>query len=93
MSKAYILVFDRDYKNFDYLKFHETIKKSKYIITWWHYIQSCYILISDLSADELSDKIIELMPKNRFLLTQVNLNNSNGWLNEKAWDFIYRHSE
>jgi len=93
MRKVYLLVFDRDYEKYDYKEFHNSIKESPYIYTWWHYIKSCYILISDLSANSLSEEIRKMVPAHRFLLTQIHLNNSDGWLPQKAWDWILRYCD
>ena len=90
MMKAYIFVFDRNYR-YDYKKFHEFIKESPHISNWWRYIQSCYILVSELPATKLSREIREVMPKHRFLLSQIHLNNSNGWLPKEAWDWIHKY--
>ncbi|MCK4251849.1 hypothetical protein KAX97_10395 [candidate division WOR-3 bacterium] len=90
---AYILVFDRWQIGVSMNKLHETIKNSPNIKTWWHYLKHCYIIISDSDVVELSTEIREIIPKKGFLLMSVNLDQSDGWLPKKAWDWIKRNEK
>lgn len=86
--RAYILTFDRD-DNLDYKKIHDKIINLPSVITWWHYIKSSYILISDTNnASKLNSEILRVIPNKRFLLVEVNLKNRNGWLPNEAWYWI-----
>ena len=88
MAKTYILVFDREGGDVLFLKLQRMIKESAEIKRWWHHLKSCYILQSDATAEELADQISRVLGDNSFLLSEVNLENSNGWLPRKAWDWI-----
>ena len=91
--RAYLLVFDREPLKYDYKKIHNLIKEAPYIDNWWHYIKSCYILTSIWPATKLSKEITKILPDHRFLLTQIHLNNSNGWLPQEAWDWLREKGE
>ncbi len=89
---AYILTFDRD-DNLDYKSFHKLLINCPSVITWWHYIKSCYILISETkNATILQQEIKGIIPNKRFLLIEVNLKNRNGWLPLEAWEWIRKQT-
>lgn len=88
MSKSYIIVFDRE-DGVDFVKFHKDLTSLPEVKTWWHYIKSSYIIISDVqSATELSKAIQNITTLKRFLVLEVNLRNRNGLLIPKAWDWF-----
>lgn len=91
--RAYILIFDRD-DDLDYKELHELIITRPSVITWWHYIKSSYILIAKTNnATVLKEEILKVIPGKRFLLIEANLKNRNGWLPQKAWDWIKTQTE
>lgn len=90
---AYILVFDRDDIR-DYKTIHNRIISIKEVINWFHYIQSSYILITtEPSAKELAQKIQPIIPNKYYLLMEIDMNNRQGWLPPKAWDWIHNQVE
>lgn len=90
--RAYILVFDRD-DNIDYTKFHKELVALQEIETWWHYLQSSYILISKYSATRLNEVVTKLIPGKKILIVELNLKNRNGILPEKAWDWLKKYEQ
>ena len=90
-DKAYILTFDRE-SDKDYLEFHNKLGLLPNVKKWFHYIKSSYIIISDVrTATELNKSIKEIIPNDRFLILEVDLNNSNGYLPEQGWTWIRKH--
>lgn len=91
--RAYILTFDRD-DTLNYKEFHLKLTALPGVITWWHYIKSSYILISDLTnANDLNQQIVPLMPTGKMmLLIEINLKNRNGLLPKNAWDWLKKNS-
>jgi len=89
-KKSYIIVFDKS--EIDYGQLHNIIlnlHKERVVTNWWHYIKTCYILISDRSANDLSTIIANnLISNKKFLVAEINLNNRQGWLSQEAWDWI-----
>jgi len=87
--KAYIITFDKN-KKIGSEDFHNTIAKAKGIETWWHYLESTYILIvkDNISASDISKFIMDIAPENLFFVCELNLKNHNGWLPPKAWEWI-----
>ncbi len=90
MNKIYLMVFDRN-NLFDYQLLHEFIKSSYNIKDWWHYMQSSYILVSPLNANDLADNLMTRFGNRRFLLVQITPGNYQGWLPEDAWKWIRKY--
>jgi hypothetical protein len=91
--RAYILTFDRD-DEMNYKEFHRNLTELPGVITWWHYIKSSYILISNqTSATKLNEEIKTLIPSGKsILLIEVNLKNRNGLLVKDAWEWLKREA-
>lgn len=87
--KAYILTYDKNEK-IGTSDFHTTLTEAKGIETWWHYLESTYILIvkDNISATNITDFITKVVPDNYFFVCELNLKNHNGWLPKEAWDWI-----
>jgi len=90
-AKIYAILYDRD--SVDTEALHNFISNSELVHNWWHYIKSCYMIKSELSAREIADALPRSMREGSFLVVEVNLSNSNGWLTEKAWRWIYRRQD
>ena len=87
---AYILVFDRD-DFLDYTNIHNKIISIEGVVNWFHYIKSSYILITeDSSARAFAKKIQPIIPNKNYLLVEINLENRQGCLPQRAWDWIYK---
>lgn len=89
MNKIYILVFD-PYKT-NSMALHEVIKNSPYALTWWHFIGSAYLIKSQYTLGTIHQQILNEWPNQFFMLTEVDLKNSDGWLPKEAWDWIKLH--
>jgi hypothetical protein len=93
---AYILVFDRD-DNLDYVAIHKQITELPFLLNWFHYIRSSYILMtSEQSIHQLNEKVRGVLgPDKHILLMKVSLENGNydGWLPQDAWDWIREQNE
>lgn len=90
--KAYILNFDLD-SNFNSVKFHDELIKFDGLVAWWHYLKSSYILIVEfgLTADNITDYVMKIIPNKYFFVSELQLNDHNGWLPQEAWDWINKH--
>lgn len=84
---AYALMFDID-DNLDYNVIHQNITSIPGLYSWFHYLQSSYVLISELDTIALAQEIIRIIPNKRFLVFSVDLRTRNGWLPKDAWDWI-----
>ena len=86
-SAIYAILYDRDLIDTEDL--HRFIATSKMVENWWHYIKSCYLIKSVYSADQIADAMPESL-RVGFLIVEVNIGNSSGWLSDRAWRWISR---
>jgi hypothetical protein len=89
---AYALMFDTD-DNLDYNAIHKGITSMQGLYSWFHYLQSSYILISGNDSNVLTQQILKIIPNKRFLLFQIYLNSRNGWMPKEAWEWIEKQSQ
>lgn len=80
-------MFDTD-DNLNYNIVHQNITSIHGLYSWFHYLQSSYVLISELDSYALTQEIIKIIPNKRFLVFSVDLRTRNGWLPKDAWDWI-----
>jgi hypothetical protein len=82
----YLITYDLHKPGKDYTSLHNTIKTAS---TWWHYIESTWIIKTDLSVNEWSNRIRSVTDSNdNFLIVDISKQNRQGWLPKKAWDWI-----
>ena len=84
---AYALMFDTD-DNLDYNSVHKSITSIQGLYSWFHYLQSSYVLISESDTNVLTQELIKILPNKRFLIFRIDLATRNGWLPKEAWDWI-----
>ena len=83
-----ILLISYDLKTPDknYESLYEAIKNCS--TTWWHYLDSMWLIKTSLSPDEVFNKIHESMDQNDYLFITELLGGYSGWLPSKAWEWI-----
>jgi len=95
MYKAYIITFDTNklLDPFDYGVFHDKLISAKGVVDWWHYLKSTYIIIVnwDIDVNGVSNFILQVAPNKLFFVTEVKLQNYNGFLPQQAWDWLNRY--
>jgi hypothetical protein len=80
-------------RTLDYIGFHNDFVKSKReILTWWHFMESLYIIGTDWSSNELSEHFRKTAEAHhiplKHIVLEVNLQSRAGWLPKDAWDWI-----
>lgn len=89
MKKAYLITYDLNY-NDNYELLEQELKKFE---KWWHYLERTWIVVSDDTPKEIWNKIEDKVNKNKYLLIIEIKKNTNGWLPQKAWDWIKENVE
>lgn len=72
----------------DYSGLYDTLKTAP---SWWHYLESCWLLKTDLSPNDLWDGIRQHIDRNDYVLIIEVTSSYQGWLPEKAWDWINKN--
>lgn len=82
-----LITYDLQASEKDYTSLHEAIKNcgSK----WWHYMESVWLVNTDLSPNECFERLRENFgSEDRCLVIDVTSRSRQGWLPSKAWDWI-----
>ncbi len=58
---------------------------------WWHHFTSTWLVVTDQSTEELAGNILPLLDKQDRLLVVKLAADYQGWLPERAWDWITKH--
>jgi len=69
-----------------YKRLHEAIKQCG--VSWWHYLESTWLVDTNLSADQIWARLEPHLDKNDSALVIRVTNDCQGWLPEKAWQWI-----
>lgn len=85
-SKAYTINYDLKAPNRDYEGLYESIKGSP---KWWHYLESTWIIMTNETANDVYERLKAHIDRDdRLLIIEVR-DNVQGWLPEKAWNWIH----
>lgn len=92
---TYILVIDREEQK-DYSKFHQEFVSNPAFLTWWHFIKTCYLVVSKTADEQTISKYTrELLKKynlrSTHLVLEVDLAERQGMLTEDAWKWIRKN--
>lgn len=84
--KALLVTYDLKAPGRDYSSLHEAIKTS---ITWWHYLESTWIIITNETPKQVSDRLKTKIDTNdRLLIIEITDATVSGWLPRKGWDWL-----
>lgn len=87
--KPYIITYeisDKTGKSYDLL--FEEIKKSK---KWWHYIANTWLIMTDENANAIFERLKPYVDNDINLLVIEVGKDRQGWLSQKAWDWIKKN--
>lgn len=89
--KYFIVVFDR-VPTGNYTRFHSLLVPHPRIKKWWHYLQSSYIIGTDMTASELSSHVRDAFKGAQIvdthLVIKLDLRKRQGMLTAKAWEWF-----
>ena len=87
-----LVAYDLKQNDKDYASLHEAIKSCGN--QWWHYLESVWIVKTELTPDEFCDKIQNGIENNDFLFV-IDITNKKyqGRLTRKAWEWLKNNSE
>lgn len=82
-----LVTYDIKSPDKDYIPLYESIKNSSK--SWWHYMESIWIVKTELSPNEFFDRIKECLDTNdRCMVINITNCERQGWLPSKAWEWI-----
>jgi hypothetical protein len=75
-------------EGFDSGQIHKLVTSQLGAGDWWHYLPSCYIFASAATSYSLANKIISAFPGLNFIITKIDINDYNGYLDKRAWEWL-----
>jgi len=84
----YVISYDLNKPGQNYSGLFKAIKN---LGSWWHHLDSTWLVDSSLSATKISDILDTKIDKNDSLLIFRLGKDKNGWLKPKAWNWINQH--
>ncbi|HAT3956512.1 TPA: hypothetical protein I9Y43_005207 [Kluyvera ascorbata] len=85
---VYCVSYDLNKAGQNYNALYEELKGSN---GWWHYLDSTWLISSNETATQLSDRLRKHLDSNDNLLVIGVTNDYAGWLSQEAWDWIYKN--
>ena len=85
-----LISYDLSKPGQDYSSLYEEIKKAK---SWWHYLDSTWIVSTDLGPERWQSRLCKHMDDDDFLLVIEICNNYNGWLPDRAWKWLNKKDD
>ncbi|MHC1684921.1 MAG: SinR family protein [Clostridiaceae bacterium] len=85
---VHLITYDLNKAGQNYDKLYDEIKS---LGEWWHYLDSTWLVDSSYSAQNISERLVPVIDKNDYLLVIKVTNDSHGWLNQDAWNWITKH--
>ena len=80
-----LITYDLNKPGQNYNDLYEEIKKAG---TWWHHLDSTWIINTEYSSIEWNTRLKKHMDSNDSLLIIEVCDNYQGWLPEKAWEWL-----
>lgn len=85
---VYTISYDLNQPGQQYQSLYRAIKSSG---TWWHYLDSTWLLSTNKSAAQVSARLREELDETDSLLVIKVTDEYSGYLPKKAWDWIQHH--
>lgn len=86
--KAYCVSYDLKAPGRNYSGLYVELKKSG---LWWHYLESTWLVGTDETPNQMWQRYSHHIDQNdRLLIIEVR-DNTQGWLTQKAWDWIHKN--
>ncbi|WP_205882415.1 hypothetical protein [Limnobacter profundi] len=85
---VYCVSYDLNKTGQNYSALYEELKRSS---SWWHYLDSTWLIYTLETADQLSERLLKHTDQNDRLLVIKVVKAYQGWLSEEAWKWIREH--
>ena len=82
-----LITYDLHNSDKDYQNLCENIKQCG--TTWWHYLESVWLVRTDLTPNECYERIKPSIEEDdNVFIVEITGQNRQGWLPSKAWEWI-----
>ncbi len=84
-----LVTYDLKKPGKDYTALYNLLKTAP---SWWHYLESTWLVSTNDSANAWADRIRTVIDQNdRFLVVEITHQSRQGWLPTDAWEWIKNH--
>lgn len=84
----YYQITFNNFEGFDPNRIHQFITVQMGLSDWWHFIPSTYIVESASTNYFMASRIIEVFPGLNFIIVKIDINDYNGYLDKRAWEWL-----
>ena len=91
-ERTFVLAIDAGCSPADIEKIQQYITTSSDFSSWWNHLPMVFLLESKQHTAATGQTLHTLTPDARFLLTEVNLADSQGWLPAVSWKWIEKRA-
>lgn len=89
MSKPYIISYDLDNPGQRYDEIIKIITEKISTGAWCHYLDSTYLLRSELTPSQMVEKLKPSLDNNdRMFISEIHPDNYGGWMDSEQWSYI-----
>ena len=85
---VYCVSYDLNKAGQNYSALYNELKASS---SWWHYLDSTWLIATQESAEQLCNRLLRHLDKNDRLLVIKVVRSYQGFLTEEAWTWIRTH--
>lgn len=89
--KAYLITYDLNKSGQNYSGLYDAIKTASYNDTWWHYLDSTWIIKSSMTTSQVYDILKPYIDNNDHILVIEVVENYYGFLPNDAWKYLKEH--
>jgi len=87
-----MLAIDANFSLTDLDKIQQYVTTSPDFTSWWNHIPMVFMLETELSASVICEHLHTVAPDARFLLTEVNLAATEGYLPDISWKWFEKRA-
>jgi hypothetical protein len=88
MSTVYMVAYDLRKPGQDYVGIYKVLQSFQ---SWWHYLDSTWLIVTDLDPDGIFARLAPHLDSNDNLIVMEVANRKGGWLPQQAWQWIDEH--
>jgi hypothetical protein len=89
---AFLIAFDLRDRTLDYDAAVKYILDSDDFEAWWNHMPGVFLVITRLRPDEISDRLRAFTKESNLLVVRVDLEDSEGRLSRRAWNWINKRA-
>lgn len=90
MMSIYLLAVDANDLTIDARAIRDVLKAQADVSGWWNHLPGVFLISTEMPLKALRKVVLKATGDSAFLLTAVDLSESDGMLPDKSWEWIRR---